>query len=51
MLAEGKNSKEELKEFAAKIVDIVVVKSQDNKHAFEPEGLIVAGFIADKGGE
>lgn len=51
MLAEGKNSKEELKEFAEKIVDIVVVKSQDNKHAFESEGLIVAGFIADKGGE
>lgn len=51
MLAAGKNSKEELKEFAEKMVDIVVVKNQDNKRAFEPEGLIVAGFIADKGGE
>jgi len=51
MLAAGKNSKEELKEFAEKIVDIVIVKNKDNEHSFEPEGLIVAGFIADKGGE
>ena len=51
MLAARKNSKEELKEFAKRIVDIVVVKKQDNERAFEPEGLIVAGFIADKGGE
>lgn len=51
MLAEGKNSKEELEKFAKKMVDIVVVKKHDNKRAFEPEGLIVAGFIADKGGE
>ena len=46
MLDAGKNSKEELNEFAEKIVDIVVVKNQDNKRTFEPEGLIVAGFIA-----
>ncbi|HBN26548.1 MAG TPA: type III-B CRISPR-associated protein Cas10/Cmr2 [Desulfobacteraceae bacterium] len=51
MLASGKNSKEELKEFAEKIVNIIIVKNKDNKPAFEPEGLIVAGFIADKGGE
>jgi Predicted hydrolase of the HD superfamily (permuted catalytic motifs) len=51
MLTAGKNSKEELKEFAKKMVDIVVVKKRDNERAFEPEGLIVAGFIADKGGE
>jgi len=51
MLAAGKNNKEELKEFAEKIVDIVVIKNQDNKCAFKPEGLIIAGFIADKGGE
>ncbi len=51
MLAAGKNSKEELEEFAKKMVDIVVLKKQDKKRDFEPEGLIVAGFIADKGGE
>ena len=51
ILAAGKSSKEELEEFAKKIVDIVVVKNKDNKPAFEPEGLVVAGFIADKGGE
>lgn len=51
MLAAGKNSKDELKEFAKKMVDIVVVKKENNERAFEPEGLIVAGFIADKGGE
>ena len=51
MLAAGKNSKDELEEFAKKMVDIVVVNKQDNERAFEPEGLIVAGFIADKGGE
>jgi CRISPR-associated protein Cmr2 len=51
MLATGKNSEEEIKEFAEKIVDIVAVKQEDNKRTFKPEGLIVAGFIADKGGE
>ncbi len=51
MLTAGKNSKEELEEFAKRMVDIVVVKKEDNEQAFEPEGLIVAGFIADKGGE
>ena len=51
MLAAGKNSKEELEEFAKKMVDIVVVKKEVNERAFEPEGLIVAGFITDKGGE
>lgn len=40
-----------LEEFAKKMVDIVVVKKHDSKPEFEPEGLIVAGFIADKGGE
>ncbi|HBN26747.1 MAG TPA: type III-B CRISPR-associated protein Cas10/Cmr2, partial [Desulfobacteraceae bacterium] len=51
MLVAGKNSKVELEEFAEKIVNIIVVKNKDSKPAFEPEGLIVAGFIADKGGE
>ena len=51
MLDAEKNSKENLDELAEKMVDIVVVKNQDNKRFFEPEGLIVAGFIADKGGE
>ena len=51
MLNAEKNSKEELEEFAEKIVNIIVVKDKDNKPAFEPEGLIVAGFIADKGGK
>jgi CRISPR-associated protein Cmr2 len=49
MLAAGKNNKEEVEEFAQKMVDIVVVKNQDNERAFTPESLIVAGFIADKG--
>jgi CRISPR-associated protein Cmr2 len=51
ILAAGKSSKEELEEFAKKMVDIVVVRNKDNKPAFDPEGLIVAGFLADKGGE
>ncbi len=51
MLAVGKNSEREIKELAEKIVDIVVVKQENNKRTFKPEGLIVAGFIADKGGE
>jgi len=51
MLAAGKNSEGKIKEFAEKIVDIVAVKQEDNKRTFKPEGLIVAGFIADKGGE
>ena len=46
MLDARKNSKENLNELAEKIVDIIVVKNQDNKCTFEPEGLIVAGFIA-----
>jgi len=51
MLATGKSSEENLNELAEKIVNIIVVKNKDNKLAFKPEGLIVAGFIADKGGE
>lgn len=50
MLAAGKNSREELEELAKKMGDIVVVKNRDNERTFEPDGLIVAGFIADKGG-
>ena len=51
MLASEKNSEKELNELAEKIVDIVVVENQNRKRTFEPEGLIVAGFITDKGGE
>ena len=51
MLASGKNSDEELEEFAERIVDIVVVKREGGRPKFKPEGLIIAGFIADKGGE
>ena len=51
MLASGKNSKEKLEECAEKIVNIIVVKNKYNKRVFKPEGLILAGFIADKGGE
>ena len=51
MLATGKSSKENLNEFAEKIVDIIIVRNQENEPVFKPEGLIVAGFIADKGGE
>ncbi|MBW2609539.1 MAG: type III-B CRISPR-associated protein Cas10/Cmr2 [Deltaproteobacteria bacterium] len=51
MLAAGKNSKEELEDFAKQMVNIIVIKDPNGKPSFEPEGLIVAGFIADKGGK
>jgi CRISPR-associated protein Cmr2 len=51
MLDNTRSSEEELKNFAKKAIDIIILKRKDNKPAFEPEGLIIAGFIADKGGE
>jgi len=39
------------KELAEKIVDIVVTEDKDSQPKYKPEGLIVAAFIADKGGE
>jgi len=39
------------KELAKKIVDIVVTEDKDSQPKYKPEGLIIAAFIADKGGE
>jgi hypothetical protein len=48
MLVDQEDAKEE---FAQKMVDIVIAANKDGKPVYKPEGLIIAGFIADKGGE
>lgn len=47
----GNEDDSKLEELAEKMVKVTISKSSNGRRVFQPEGLIIAAFIADKGGD